>query len=874
MKTSKVLIIIGLIGVVIVTSAWLLCLQTRNKILVAYRISRETEAKVINGVYENYIDNLNRNVYAAAEQLSLAANEQPQFEEWTNYVATSPNIKKLFLRAWWLSPDGKVLYATSKDQLFTEDFASDPMFSSAEEGVVYSDLYTGNKTVYLRTICPVVLQDQHYLLVIDTRFGTNFVNSVRKLVEEDVAFLYGYKIFAASSPRLLSTNFQIPIKFLNSVRDKQEAGSQTVELAGVKYLITAYPVLDFDAWDTKGYIVLILPESTLMSIVHNIWKQILLGIGFSLLLLTLVICYLTQRVAKVLINNGHKVANTGFKLRMWLIAFVAIIPVIGVLVYVSFVPVPTIMAKFNSARIRISSQEMANVVSKQAALLTQEYALEPNEASSPQQVLKLIMAEGGFDFAVLDQKGKITTVGSLPTSYLHLKADISRISNNTPQLVAGKHCALFLAKELFSTGTLIYGYVITKDWLRKFEDRANADLTIFIDGKPMVSTVETWTLRTLKLLSGATWRGKILLTKGKLRDIYHDIALIPLTQSAKPQKFESVLMLSVDDTPFQNNITSYHFTVFALILIILSIFSLSIFVMLNVDRPRLLRSVFVGYTFLSPSLIHLFWWAVGPLLFAAYLAFHHWSIINPAKPFVGFGNFIELMHDNIFWHSMLNTVIYTLQVPIGMALSLAIALAVNRKVRGIRVLRTVYYLPAVSSLVVTSIMWRWIYNPDFGILNYLLGLLGIPKLPWLTSPYMAMPAIMIMSIWMVMGQQMIIFLAGLQSIPPEYYDAAGVDGANAFQRFWYITLPLLKPTTFFVLVTSVISSFQVFTPIYVLTQGGPVRSTDVAVYHIWQTAWQELRMGYAAAESWVLFGVILVFTLIEFKLLGKEIKYV
>lgn len=127
---------------------------------------------------------------------------------------------------------------------------------------------------------------------------------------------------------------------------------------------------------------------------------------------------------------------------------------------------------------------------------------------------------------------------------------------------------------------------------------------------------------------------------------------------------------------------------------------------------------------------------------------------------------------------------------------------------------------------------------------------------------------------MNMGQQMIIFLAGLQSIPSEYHDAASVDGANAFQRFWYITLPLLKPTTFFVLVTSIIGSFQVFTPVYVLTGGGPLRSTDVAVFHIWQTAWQELRMGYAAAQAWILFAIILIFTIVQFRLLGKEVRYV
>ena len=873
MKKSRIITLVGLLLIAIVGSAWMLNIQTQKRILDAYYTSRETEAKVINGYYEIYIDNLNHSTLAAASKLNLLTAKQSGFKYWSEYIASLPGFKNSLLRVWWLSSNGDVLYASGSKQ-FAEDFASDPMFSSIEKGMAYSDLYSDNGVVYIRTICSTLIHNKNYVLVLDTQFGAGFVKKIRKLIAEEVALSYGYKIFATSAPQLLNADFHIPVDFLNAVRDKQEAGSQVVDHAGKQYLITAYPVLDFDQWDTKGYIVLLYPKVLLMELLRNVSWQIWAGAGLSVIFLILIVFYLVYLVRRTLTHESGDLLSTGFKLRMWLIAFGALVPVIMALVYVSFVPVPSIMAQFNSARIHIGSQEAMSVVSGWTANLARHYAFTDTGAGLIQQNIKLVMAEGGFNFVVLAHNGIVSTVGALPVSYSKLESYAKKIPDRALQLIPSKHGVLFLSKEITPRGMLIYGYTITKDLLRQLEDRIAADITIFIAGEPAVSTLGTWTLKTLKLLNRATWQDRVLFNKGKLRDIYHDIAFIPLLAKANPQKRDAALMLSVDDTPFQNNVTGYHFTVFALIIIILLIFGIWMFVILNEDRPRLLRSVFVGYTFLSPSLIHLFWWAVGPLLFAAYLAFHHWSIINPAKPFVGFGNFIGLMHDGVFWHSMFNTVIYTLQVPIGMALSLAIALAVNRKVRGIRLLRTVYYLPAVSSLVVTSIMWRWIYNPDFGILNYLLGFLGIPKLPWLTSPYMAMPAIMIMSIWMVMGQQMIIFLAGLQSIPPEYYDAAGVDGANAFQKFWYVTLPLLKPTTFFVLVTSVISSFQVFTPVYVLTQGGPVRSTDVAVYHIWQTAWQELRMGYAAAESWVLFGVILLFTLVEFRLLGKEIKYV
>jgi ABC-type sugar transport system permease subunit len=167
----------------------------------------------------------------------------------------------------------------------------------------------------------------------------------------------------------------------------------------------------------------------------------------------------------------------------------------------------------------------------------------------------------------------------------------------------------------------------------------------------------------------------------------------------------------------------------------------------------------------------------------------------------------------------------------------------------------------------------WIYHPTFGVANFLLGVVGIAPLQWLNSSDTAMISVIIFSIWLSMGYQMVIFLSGLQGIPEELHDASRIDGANNWQRFWRVTFPLLKPTTFFVLVTSLIGSFQVFTSIYVMTAGGPVRSTDVIVYHIYQAAWEQLRMGYASAMSWILFLIIMVVTWIQFKLIGREVEY-
>jgi ABC-type sugar transport system permease subunit len=167
----------------------------------------------------------------------------------------------------------------------------------------------------------------------------------------------------------------------------------------------------------------------------------------------------------------------------------------------------------------------------------------------------------------------------------------------------------------------------------------------------------------------------------------------------------------------------------------------------------------------------------------------------------------------------------------------------------------------------------WIYHPSFGAANFFLNLVGLPPLQWLNSAQTAMISIIIFSVWLGLGYQMVIFLAGLQGIPDELYEAALIDGASGWKRFWRITLPLLKPTTFFILVTSLIGSFQVFTSVYVMTGGGPVRSTDVVVYHIYQAAWEQLRMGYASAMSWVLFIIIMIATWVQFKLMGREVEY-
>jgi multiple sugar transport system permease protein len=287
------------------------------------------------------------------------------------------------------------------------------------------------------------------------------------------------------------------------------------------------------------------------------------------------------------------------------------------------------------------------------------------------------------------------------------------------------------------------------------------------------------------------------------------------------------------------------------------------------ERFALLKA----YSFLAPSFLILTIFIFAPLFFSFYLGFHQWNVVSPAKPFVGIENFQTLFADKAFWNALKNTAVYSLHVAIGMAASLAVALMMNRKFRGVNFLRTLFFLPSVSSFVAIALVWLWMYHPQFGLANYLLGFFGLPPLSWLREPATALISIMLVSIWMGVGYQMVIFLAGLQSIPHELYEAARTDGANAWQRFWKITLPLLMPTTFFILVTSMIGSFQVFAFVYVMTEGGPLHSTDVVVYHIYQNAWEYLKMGYASAMSWVLFLIIVIATWAQFKFLGKRVEY-
>jgi multiple sugar transport system permease protein len=279
-----------------------------------------------------------------------------------------------------------------------------------------------------------------------------------------------------------------------------------------------------------------------------------------------------------------------------------------------------------------------------------------------------------------------------------------------------------------------------------------------------------------------------------------------------------------------------------------------------------------AYGFLSVPLLLFMVFTVFALIFAFYLTFHEWSIIEPERPFVGLQNYGDMLHDADFQRSIINTVYFTgLSVPVTLAVGLVLALLLNLPLRGKGILRTFYFLPVVTPFVVSAIIWKWLYNGDFGLFNFYLlktHLIDSPLL-FLADRNLAMPSVILMSIWSGVGFSMVIYLAALQAIPAELYEAARVDGAGVLSQLRWITVPMLRPTTVFLLVIGIIGSFQVFTQIFIMTSGGPVQRTTTVVYFIYQAAFQYYDFGYASTLAFGLFAILLVFTAIQLHLYRK-----
>ena len=290
--------------------------------------------------------------------------------------------------------------------------------------------------------------------------------------------------------------------------------------------------------------------------------------------------------------------------------------------------------------------------------------------------------------------------------------------------------------------------------------------------------------------------------------------------------------------------------------------------------PRSLaaRRTITGYLFIMPFILGFLIWFLIPALTAVWLSLHRWNLISPPE-FVGIENFARLGSDKLFWQSLKVTTNYTLvSVPLSLVLGFFLALLMNTKVRGIAFFRTVYYLPSIVPAVAAAVLWAWILNTEFGLLNAVLNFFGIPRVAWLQDPDWALPALILMSLW-GLGGSMVIYLAGLQGIPESFYEAAKLDGAGRWAQLRYVTVPLMSPIIFFNLIIGIIASFQVFTAGFLITDGGPQNATLFYVLYLYRNGFRYLDMGYSATLAWVLFLIILVFTLLVFRYVGRGVHY-
>lgn len=277
------------------------------------------------------------------------------------------------------------------------------------------------------------------------------------------------------------------------------------------------------------------------------------------------------------------------------------------------------------------------------------------------------------------------------------------------------------------------------------------------------------------------------------------------------------------------------------------------------------RESIAGYLFVAPWLIGFLIFTLGPLIASMIFSTWEWDILTPPK-FVGYDNYVKMWNDDLFWQSLKVTVIYSFaRIPLVLALGLTLAALLNQKIRALGFFRTVFYVPTVLPGVAVSLLWIWILNGDYGIMNWALKIfLGIQGPNWLQSEFWVLPALIMMSLWFI-GQNMLVYLAGLQGIPTELYESAVIDGANFWQRFIHITIPMISPVIFYNLIITLINSFETFTQGYVMTGGGPMNASLFYILYLFNNAFRYFQMGYASALAWIFFIILMFFTALIFR---------
>jgi multiple sugar transport system permease protein len=286
------------------------------------------------------------------------------------------------------------------------------------------------------------------------------------------------------------------------------------------------------------------------------------------------------------------------------------------------------------------------------------------------------------------------------------------------------------------------------------------------------------------------------------------------------------------------------------------------------------REALAAYLFLAPFIIFFLIFVVRAVFSAVNFSFYDWQILRPSRPYIGFGNYQELFGDYVWWIAVKNTILFTALTVTGTTiLALGAAVAVTQPIRAQGFFRVLLYMPTLLSVGVVGLTWVWMLSTQFGIVNYGLSFLGIHPINWLGDESLVIPALSLTTIWWGFGFPMLIFIAGLQGIPEHLYEAARIDGASGRQLFFYITLPLLRPTILFVTVTGVIAHFQVFGQPFIMTTGGPGRASYTVIYYLYQIAWTAFRMGYGSAVAVTLALIIAFFTIVQFRIIGRRVEY-
>jgi ABC-type sugar transport systems, permease components len=280
-----------------------------------------------------------------------------------------------------------------------------------------------------------------------------------------------------------------------------------------------------------------------------------------------------------------------------------------------------------------------------------------------------------------------------------------------------------------------------------------------------------------------------------------------------------------------------------------------------------------GYLFIAPPFIGFLLFGLIPIAYSLYISLTTFDLFNPPV-FTGLSNYIKLFtQDPLFWTSLVNTLYSALGIPIGLAFSLLIAMGLTQNIKGVNFFRTGFFLPSVCSVVALTLMWKWIFNGDYGVLNTILGYFHIKGPNWLSNKFWAMPAMIIQGVWGGLGGGMVLYIAAIKNVSRTYYEAAEIDGANKWLQFWNITVPSISPTTFYLLITAIIGAMQAFVPYQLMTNGGPDYSTTVIVLYLYNNAFSYMNMGYASAMAWILFVVIMIMTVINFKVSNKWVHY-